>query len=92
MADYGATEAVAAILEREEGRKCALLESDNGKPVYLAAWGGASQPSHEPDEGLRAGSTGQAPSDLGADGCCVCVGRVSQTIRTRWSCCFPTRT
>lgn len=40
IAEYGSAEAVMAILETEQGRKCALLESDNGKPVQLAAWGG----------------------------------------------------
>jgi hypothetical protein len=40
IAEYGRLEAVRAILGTEQGRKCALVESENGRPIELAAWGG----------------------------------------------------
>ncbi len=40
LAEYGSEEGVAALLATEQGRKCALHESEHGKPVQLAAWGG----------------------------------------------------
>ncbi len=41
IAEYGSLEAVLAILATgAPGAKCARHESDNGKPVHLAAWGG----------------------------------------------------
>jgi tetratricopeptide (TPR) repeat protein len=40
LAEYGSEEGVMALLATEQGRKCALHESEHGKPVQLAAWGG----------------------------------------------------
>lgn len=40
LAEYGNEEGVTALLATEQGRKCALHESEHGKPVHLAAWGG----------------------------------------------------
>jgi ankyrin repeat protein len=40
LAEYGSEEGVMALLATEQGRKCALHESEHGKPVHLAAWGG----------------------------------------------------
>ena len=41
IAEYGSLEGVKAILDMgAQGLKCAVHESENGKPVHLAAWGG----------------------------------------------------